>query len=230
MKFLSTQIKPLRFFLLFTIALSACGEEKQNPFRGNGSSDSSLKQKREGSSSRQSSPKIFQQNERLRYGGREILVTSGELLKEEEILSGSTSFVFIQPLAPVTSNQHFSFSAEFEEGGFIEFFAFVTQGVDKGITLRLEETSFTLAGPGGSLRTTHSASLKKSFSIDVHNSEDPTHVIVWDRPGASRSTPAILDTAEDSVDLGIAEGVYYGFRLTKAKLLNFRNSNAKITH
>lgn len=217
-------------FTLFVVLLacdskqSKLGEETVQ--RGHSSDEPSAE------SAERSFSQSLQKGDSFRFSNRDFVVEEGEFQQSEDSLFGSGVIVSLQHARSITSNLHFAFSAELmDESSSVNFFSFATEDLSEEISFRVSAGEILISGPQAEELLSRSLDLQFSYSLDIHNKEDPTHVIFWDGLEAGRGgVPRVWDSTLEGVRLGAADGLYYGFILEDARLLYFSVEPPKAPH
>ncbi len=167
-----------------------------------------------------------------------ILVDIGNLNISSSEISGSGAFVVNDPLAGVDSEAHFKIDAVLNEGALVEFIVFSSAALEDGISFAFRRAdnlvslkitnSFRQASWSDTIRLQDEN--RVSFSLDVHNQEQPAHFILWDGLLAGRRVPDLIDSAEDDLNLGNGRGAFWGMRLENATLLQISREQAVKSH
>lgn len=125
------------------------------------------------------------------FGGKTFSIVSGALLEgsNDQVLNGSASIVFHEPMKEVNSARNFklNFSIPVETHG-LSLIAFADNKLHNGVQLRFIRTpnnklSFSV-GLDGSTQISKVLNVDTSkeieLSVDVHNNDgDNAHIIIW---------------------------------------------------
>lgn len=141
-------------------------------------------------------------------------------------------------LVEIDSNKNFTFQVKLGETGSLKLISYAGPDLSGGVVLSLEiiEKSLQIL-----LETSSGTSLKRfpnidpsnelSLSVDVHNSENPVHLLVWDSLEAARSEEsAIFNSDADAQAQGRGAGSYWGFDLNSALVKSPKISEAVFGH
>lgn len=167
-----------------------------------------------------------------------ILVDIGDLNISSSEISGSGAFVVNDPLSGVASEAHFKIEAALREGSLLEFIVFSSSDLTDGISFsfRRSESLVSLKISNSYRQASWSDTIRLydedrvSFSLDVHNQEQPVHFILWDGLLAGRRMPDLIDSAEDDLNLGNGRGAFWGVRLENATLFQISREQAVKSH
>jgi hypothetical protein len=167
-----------------------------------------------------------------------ILVDIGNLDVSSSEISGSGAFVVNDPLSGVASEAHFKIDAALREGSLLEFIVFSSSDLKDGISFLFRRSgnlvslkisnSYRQASWSDTIRL-HDED-RVSFSLDVHNQEQPAHFVLWDGLLAGRRMPDLIDSAEDDLNLGNGRGAFWGMRLESATVFQISREQAVKSH
>lgn len=137
-------------------------------------------------------------------------------------------------VSSVSSGANFEVSFTLEDGGRLSISTFADTQLKSGIDFvftRQGTKLFVFSSAQGqtqewtSLFNTVDATGALTFSIDVHNNEHPSHILLWEGSKNASMDHTLYNSAEDSLDLnydnspGNGFGRNWGFKLEKAQLL-----------
>ncbi|TVQ80087.1 MAG: hypothetical protein EA369_03295 [Bradymonadales bacterium] len=162
----------------------------------------------------------------FQFSGLQFRLRRGQVALTEKGLEGTGLLLVNGPLAPsIYSDALISvgFEVSDEDSSFAELMAFVRNDASQGIRLRMNSSSVILIGPQGQLTVVRENRTKRELSLEIHNSEDPSHIILWDQWEVGRFTDEIFDSALDAGPLGSrafgrARGNFFGVELKNATL------------
>jgi hypothetical protein len=150
-------------------------------------------------------------------------------------------------LSAVSSGANFEVSFRLQDGGSFTLITFADSNLNQGLNIQFTRT-------GNSLRVTASANSvfqewsalfanidaaqDLTFTVDIHNNEKPSHILLWQ--GSKNShldhTNTVYNSAEDSVDLdydaspGNGRGRQWGFILNNSEILNAQQTDVVDAH
>ena len=150
-------------------------------------------------------------------------------------------------LPKILGSANFEMSFTLQEGGSAVFYFFAKETLDNGIALEFKKEQGVLkvfASAQGqtqewsSLFAAVDTSGVMTFTLDVHNNEIPSHILMWtgSKNASMDHRNTIYNSAEDSLDLnydaapGNGLGRSWGFQLTNAELISFHKSAAQDAH
>lgn len=153
----------------------------------------------------------------------------------------------VDSLDAVASGANFEISFELEDGGEMSLYTFADVQLQNGIEVRFRREGHTLKVTGFAQGSSQEwsprfasidASQTITFTMDIHNSERPAHILVWSggKNPALNHRNTIYNSAEDSIDLnydnspGNGFGRAWGFRTQNAKLINAVLSSPQDNH
>ena len=144
-------------------------------------------------------------------------------------ISGSGQILFAAPADEVSAGHDFAFQISVADGGSIVFHLFSSSSLLGGVNLTLTRSGASYLcsleiNSNSTSCTAAVASLDATASIplyvDVHNDEDPTHVLFWSGNSFAEDD-ALFNTEEDFGGLGPgdkATGTAWGLTLTDATI------------
>ena len=120
-----------------------------------------------------------------------VYVNQGSLTAAASSLRGTGSIAFLTPLSGTTSKNSFRVALALpSEGSAVTLITNAGQGLANGVALRFQRQA------GDNLRVTVTASGRTvdlsskfngvsasgvlTYQVDVHNDENPTHMVIWD--------------------------------------------------
>jgi hypothetical protein len=164
------------------------------------------------------------------------LVESGNLERSESLLKGSGAMVFASPLDAISSQDNFTLEFSLAEGGSLALVTHSNNSLEKGITVQFDRagtqlsTSLKADGSGTSdiVLEGLDASGTLTLSVDVHNNETPTHVLIWNAAqGSYDESDAVFNSEEDEASPGVGQGSLWGLVLRQAELKSVTRGEAK---
>lgn len=164
------------------------------------------------------------------------VLSNTSLTQADSNVSGSGSLVFSSPLASVTGESHFTVTSSIEDGGSLKLVVYSDAQLSSGVELLISRSGSTATAsvtvPGSTSSTDVSSQLSSvlndvitgSFTlrVDMHNGEQPGHILVW---VADKS--ATLGDASLSEELGNGAGTYWGLSLNQATVTDVSVGNAQ---
>lgn len=175
------------------------------------------------------------------WGGIEYTyLDQGDLKVENDTLQGTGTILFKQPLSGGNDSGHnlnlnFSLSPDsslivntyannqLQEG--IQLVFSVSADGKLSVLLKHGDSATDVSGSFMEVDVTKPVSL----SIDVHNNEDPTHILVWNGDETDFSEEkALLNSEEEGNDVpGKGKDAFWGLTLHKAQVSKTELSDAK---
>jgi len=142
---------------------------------------------------------------------------SGSLTSQGNSLSGDGSVIFTASLGANASGKHIAVVVALDTGDSITIHAYSNNQLTNGIDLMVSRPAstptnlqVTLAGTDvSSSFTTVAADQAISIVMDVHNDENPAHVLIWP---AGESAFGEMTTLENSEDTGSVSSQGVGTR------------------
>lgn len=157
------------------------------------------------------------------FGKTYLITDSTALNRSENRLSGTGSLVFNDPLGEEERN--FKLSFRLEDGGSLTLTAYADQALAQGVGVLLKRQGSALSvmfkGPEGESATQTLAGVNASDSIslriDVHNSEEPAHILVWPEGISTYNEEAAVMNSEAALEVpGQGQGKLWGLSLQEA--------------
>lgn len=171
------------------------------------------------------------------------VIKDNTLVFENNSISGSGRILALQTLQDAKS---FSFSLKFslEDNGKIDFFAFANNQLEKAFVISVSrlgaKIKFELSKEGKVVDYSELEGVAEinainsiSLEIDLHNGENPAHMIMWNSALVSEFNEqnSILNTADEPKQSpGTGSGQFVGFELKDATLESFKLNKPHVTH
>lgn len=162
------------------------------------------------------------------FGGKTFyLVDGGDLKTSETSITGSGSLVFASPLAEISSKDAFTLKFTLQDEGSLELVTHSNGDLGKGVNV-----AFTRSGTelGTKLKANDAESESKVLEginagddidliTDIHNDEEPTHILIWKGDSDSFGEDDALVNSEDGLETpGNGTGTSWGIVLKKGSL------------
>lgn len=158
-----------------------------------------------------------------------IVSDSGTLTSTPEELTGTGSVIFKEPVGEIGSNKNYALTFTVEEGHSLQLLSHSSNKLAGGVFVKLNrdaaKLSLTLSAGGKETAPKVlegiDASAEISLWIDIHNSEDPAHILIW-KEGQDDPTEdnAIYNSDADGATPGKGSDGFYGLILNKATVKN----------
>lgn len=156
-------------------------------------------------------------------------------------LSGTGQVVFRDSLELFGQDSSHALSFLIQDGGSLVFSSYAESSLANGLEFVFKRTgrkllvTLTRAGTAGrdvsSAFQAVDASRVVDLQIDVHNSESPAHIVVWNGNEREFSDDNTLLNSEDGdVSPGAGSGVLRGFTLINAVVFKSSVSEVKLDH
>jgi hypothetical protein len=169
-----------------------------------------------------------QTNNARRLSGYEyIVMTDSKLSLTDDNVSGDGEIAFKEAVGARSSNRNFQIEFSLEDDGFVKLKAFASSTLSGAIEVTFSRSndrvslSVTVDGEESMWRELKNLNPRGliALSIDVHNSETPAHVLIWDiKEKSPTDDNAIFNSDADGVLPGNGLGMYWGFALKGATL------------
>jgi hypothetical protein len=180
----------------------------------------------------------------LSFNGQAVsaLGDATQLSLTENRISGVGSFVFEAKLDTIGDESSHALSFTLKDGGALTFVTYADPSLGQGLEFHFAREGTRLVGmvkkSGVSKEFDFSAELANinasrviHLQLDVHNSEAPAHLLVWEGLESSFSEDnALLNTEETDGSPGNGAGLRRGFILNGATLLKAVATEAKFDH
>ncbi len=167
------------------------------------------------------------------------ILNEGSFSLTDQALVGNASILFTQPLGHIDSNKNFKVGFLLLDQGSVELRSFTNTKLDQGVTLRFSRTGDNLyltliAGKSETsprLLSGINADGYVVLSVDVHNSESPTHILVWE-PNITNATDdnALFNSDADATTPGRGVGQFWGLVLNNATVNLLDVTKARFGH
>ncbi len=153
------------------------------------------------------------------------LVDAGTLERTDSQIKGTGSVVFVSPLDGLDAKTNYNLTFTLEDGGSVELVAHSDSTLSKGVSVVLSRAGSVLnaklKADGTETETKVLGGITASgvakISIDVHNDENPSHILIWDGAGdAFAEDDALLNSEAETPGQG--KSTAWGLVLTKATL------------
>lgn len=155
-------------------------------------------------------------------GGQKYLsVDAGDLVRTDNSISGSGSIVFNSPLSDTDSNNSYRLTFTLQDGASVSLVANSTEKLESGVSVKFSRSGTKLSvsvGTGTKELSGVDASGTLTYQIDVHNKENPAHILVWDssvKSGWSEDN-AKFNSKVDAPASGHGAKYHWGLSLSKA--------------
>lgn len=168
-----------------------------------------------------------------------VVVSQSALALTSDSVSGEGMIAFKEPLGSVSSNKNVRLAFQLEDGSFAELRTHADKTLSGGVQVRIarrgnvatlsvaagdkEPVSRELAGlPVGEAML---------LSVDVHNTETPAHVLVWDEAEkVPTDDNARFNSDADGVVPGNGIGMFWGLALSGARVSSVSLGPARFAH
>lgn len=158
-------------------------------------------------------------------------LAGASLSQDAEGISGSGHILFLDPLSEsIESGRNLKFTAALPDQGKMTVNLFSNTQLGQGLDFVFSRSGDLLKGSIAYAEEVVDISDKfsqiditKAFtlSLDVHNDEQPAHIIMWDlgEDGDESEENEIMNSEEDGLEIpGNGSGIYWGIELADAKL------------
>ena len=155
------------------------------------------------------------------------VVDSGDLERSENSIKGAGSLVFSSPLAQISSKDDFLLKFTLQDSGSVELVTHSDGSLAHGVSVLLtrEGTALNAVLKAKGAETAPKAlgdidaARNVALAIDVHNDEDPAHILIWNTDkDAFNEGDAVLNSENDEAAPGQGSGTAWGLILQKATL------------
>lgn len=166
----------------------------------------------------------------LRLGSNLVVGILGNCdTSSAEQFSGTCSFTTDAELGGIDGSRNIPVSFELDPGGVLTVFAYgdgFTGAMEFRFERLLDDSLKVEIGIASSAVQNYSASFnsvdasqRMTFFLDVHNGEDPTHVLIWNEGTSFAVSDALVNSAVPfSPWFGHASGSQLSYRLDSAKI------------
>ena len=173
-----------------------------------------------------------------------LLIDSGTLSFQDTKVNGSGKIGLESPLGEaIQSGRKIVTSFQLVDGGQLVFHAYSDRGLQNGLDIVFLrkgseiEAKLELAGKESSIPLGHHEDEEHedeehestidgtgtiSLKIDIHNNENPAHIIIWH----ADSNEVLFNSDEGSYVTGNGAGTYLGMTFDKASLLSLKLEDA----
>lgn len=154
-------------------------------------------------------------------------VLSGTPTVADDGISGSGSVIFTSSLGAVDSGRHFQVAALLEEGESFTIHAYANDQLANGIDLVVSRpantpTSLEVTVDGTDISSAYTevaADQAINILMDVHNDENPAHVLIWPAGETAFDESTTLENSEDTSSVsGQGAGAFWGLTLDGAQI------------
>ena len=154
-------------------------------------------------------------------------VLSGSPTVADDSISGNGSVIFTTSLGAVDSGKHFQVAALLDEGDSFTIHAYADDQLANGIDLVVSRPANT---PTSLEVTVDGSDISSAFTgvatdqainilMDVHNDEDPTHVLIWPEGETAFDESTTLENSEDTGSVSNqGAGAFWGITLNGAEV------------
>jgi hypothetical protein len=155
-------------------------------------------------------------------GAGYIVITSGSLQHNSTNVSGSGTIVFNNPLSGISTKHSYALSFEIEDGGSLTLGSHSSNQLANGVNVVMTRNgsilSVIIEAEGAqtdvsALFAGIDASGPITIQIDVHNDEDPAHILAWTGQSFDEAD-AIYNSEEDGDTPGNGAGSFWGLILS----------------
>lgn len=153
------------------------------------------------------------------------IITSGTLTNSATQLAGSGAIVFHSPLDEIRSKDSFALNFTVADGGTLELVTHSDADLQNGVSVLFSRTADELTlslkadGSGTDPKVLEGvkASEALAITVDVHNDESPSHILVWNAAaGAFGEADALFNSEEDEEAPGTGKAQAWGLLLDNA--------------
>jgi hypothetical protein len=174
------------------------------------------------------------------FDGKDVITVSDQgLYVTGSSLSGSGSVVFRAPLGESGSNKGFRLQFTLADGGSIDLISHAYDNLSGGNTVRLVRSGQvlqTVLTDEGKTIIPHqltgiAADTDLDLLIDVHNSETPAHILIWNHDaGAADDDNALFNSDADADSSVRGYGNFWGLSLNQASVTAASAGEARFGH
>lgn len=166
-----------------------------------------------------------------------VTLAQGTLAQTAESMSGEGKIAFKNPIGEVSSEKNFQLSFELTDKAYVELLAYGDEQLKNAVQIRVTRNGDLLqltasAGdkdPVSRDLTGITAASAIGLSIDVHNSETPTHVLAWNSDEkAPTDDNALFNSDADGEIPGNGTGMFWGIALGGAKVTSLTIDSARL--
>lgn len=161
-------------------------------------------------------------------------VLSGTPTITDDSIGGDGSIIFTTSLGAVAAGRHFQVAANLDEGESFTIHTYADAQLANGIDLMVSRPANT---PTSLEVTVDGADISSAFAgvaadatinilMDVHNDENPTHVLIWPEGEATFGEDSTLENSEDTGSVtGQGTGAFWGITLVGAEVSSAETSD-----
>lgn len=164
-----------------------------------------------------------------------VTVDAGTLEHKSTEVTGKGSIAFLDPTKD--KGNSYAWTGSISDGGSLTLYANAEEKLKNGVELKFSRSakalSVTISVAGEEIDVSSSfssidASSELSFQIDVHNDENPAHVLIWSKDAESfGGETALFNSEEDANTTGQGSGNIWGFALSGATVTSAAVSEPK---
>lgn len=154
------------------------------------------------------------------------VIADNGLLSDGDVVSGNGSLIFNNPLPGIDSNRSYALSFSLEDDGELSLYSHSNNSLNNSIELVLTRDGNTLNA--SLVKGSDTEDISSAFSaidaaepttlqVDIHNEEEPAHILIWTGSDFSEEA-AIINTEEGYESPGNGEGTFWGLELTDASV------------
>lgn len=154
-------------------------------------------------------------------------VVSGTPSVADDSISGAGSVIFTSSLGAIDSGRHLQVSAQLDEGESFTIHAYADDQLANGIDLLVSRptntpTSLEVTLDGADISSAFvavAADQAINILMDVHNDENPTHVLIWPEGETEFGEDSTLENSEDTGSVtGQGAGAFWGLTIDGANI------------
>ena len=167
-----------------------------------------------------------------------VLSGAQALTVSDTTISGTGSLVFTSSLGALASGKHFDVAVSLDAGDSLTLHAYSSNTLAGGIDLVVSRPTntptslmVTLDGTDVSAGfTTVAADKEINIVMDVHNDENPAHVLIWPKGETAFSTTTTLENSDDSGSVTHqGAGAFWGLSLVGATVTQAQASTDRFS-
>lgn len=179
------------------------------------------------------------QNSGTLNGKALIKLDGGTLSGNDQQLSGTGSIVFNDPIGEIGSNRSYDLAFTLEDGGTLQLISHGDNKLKGGVTVKLVRSgselraSLLAEGKEAAAKVLDGVDATSSINlwVDVHNSESPTHILLFKANQENPSEDNCLYNSEgdDEGTPGKGAASFFGLVLSKAVVSKASVGEAKFS-
>jgi hypothetical protein len=172
-------------------------------------------------------------------GNDYIVVSDESLASTADTISGEGEIAFKDPVGAISSNKNFQIDFQLADGSSAELKTYCDKNSSDCVRLgfsRIDNLVSLSAATGNSepiefeLDQVNASGLI-SLSIDVHNTETPAHILVWNQSEQSPSDDnAWFNSDADGAVAGNGNGMFWGLAIKDAKVSKATIGSPEFAH